>query len=63
MYRSKKLINILSRLGQAEAYDFSLEQETAQAKAISDTSFNITPRIVVVDANKVFHLEWDNLAM
>ena len=61
LYKSKKLINILNRLGHSESYDFGLELETAMAKAIDEVSQSITSQIVTGEANKVFHMEWDNL--
>ena len=61
LYKSKKLINILNRLGHSESYDFGLELETAMAKAIDEVSQSITSQIVTGEANKVFLMEWDNL--
>ena len=60
-HRSKQLTTILCRLGHCESYDFSLELETALAKAIDESSTLLTPQIVQGEGNKVFHLEWDNL--
>ncbi|KAI4827173.1 hypothetical protein KUCAC02_030591 [Chaenocephalus aceratus] len=36
LYRSKQLTTILSRLGHSETYDFSMELETATAKAFDE---------------------------
>ena len=61
LYRSKQQTTILSRLGHCEPYDFSLELETALAKALDEASTSLTPQIVTGSGNKVFHLAWDNL--
>ena len=45
MYRSKQLTTILSRLGHCETYDFSLELETALAKALDEVYTSLTPQI------------------
>ena len=60
LYHSKQLTTTLCRLGHCESYDFSLELETALAKAIDESSTLLTPQIVQGEGNKVFHLEWDN---
>ncbi|KAI4813981.1 hypothetical protein KUCAC02_003199 [Chaenocephalus aceratus] len=56
-----KLTTILSRLGHSETYDFSMELETAMAKAFDEMSTNLTPQIITGEGNTVFHSEWDNL--
>ena len=61
LYRSKQLTTVLSRLGHCEPCDFSLELETALAKALDEASTSLTPQIVTGPGNKVFYLEWDNL--
>jgi len=61
LYRSKILTTMLSRLGHSESYDYSLELETSLAKALNDSSSKLTPLIVTVPGNEVFHVEWDNL--
>ena len=61
LYRSKQLTVILNRLGHSESYNFSLELETALAKAVNEVSSFLTPQIITGEGNKVFHLEWDNL--
>jgi hypothetical protein len=61
LYRSKNLTTILSRLGHCETYNFSLELETALAKAIDEVSSSLTPQIITGEGNDVFHTEWDNL--
>ena len=61
LYRSRQLTTILSRLGHCETYDFSLELETALAKALDEISTSLTPQIITGDGNEVFHLEWDNM--
>ena len=61
LFRSKNLPNILSRLGHSEPYDFSVELESALAKAIEEHSTYLTPQIICGPGNKVFHTEWDNL--
>ncbi|KAI4816802.1 hypothetical protein KUCAC02_009108 [Chaenocephalus aceratus] len=61
LYRSKQLTTILSRLGHSETYDFSMELETAMAKAFDEMSTNLTPQIITGEGNTVFHSEWDNL--
>ena len=61
LYRSKQLTTILSRLSHCETYDFSLELETALAKALDDVSTSLTPQIITGEGNEVFHLEWDNM--
>lgn len=48
-------------MGHCETYDFSLELETALAKALDEVSTYLTPQIMTGDGNEVFHLEWDNL--
>ena len=54
LYRSKQLVTILNRLGHCESYDFSLELDTAMAKALSDVSTFLTPKIVSGEYNEVF---------
>ncbi|KAI4832249.1 hypothetical protein KUCAC02_015223 [Chaenocephalus aceratus] len=61
LYQSKQLTTILSRLGHSETYDFSMELETAMAKAFDEMSTNLTPQIITGEGNTVFHSEWDNL--
>uniref|UniRef100_UPI00358F5BAA uncharacterized protein n=1 Tax=Myxine glutinosa TaxID=7769 RepID=UPI00358F5BAA len=61
LYRSKQLTTILSRLGHSETYDFSMELETAMAKAFDEISTHLTPQIITGEGNTVFHSEWDNL--
>ena len=61
MHGNKKLITMLSRLDHSETYDFGLEMETALAEAIAEQSLNVTPQIFIGEANKVCHMEWDNL--
>ena len=61
LYRSKQLTNIIFRLGHCESYDFGLEFETAQVKAIDEVSNLLTPQIVTGEGNHLFHSEWDNL--
>ncbi|KAI4830179.1 hypothetical protein KUCAC02_001829 [Chaenocephalus aceratus] len=61
LYRSKQLTTILSRLGHSETYYFSMELETAMAKAFDEMSTNLTPQIITGEGNTVFHSEWDNL--
>ena len=61
LYRSKQLTTIRSRLGDCETYDFSLEPETALAKALDEVSTSLTPQIITGESNEVFHLEWDNM--
>lgn len=61
LFRSKQLNMILHRLGHSEGYDFGLELETAQAKALDEASTYLTPQIVTGEGSAVFHCEWDNL--
>ena len=61
LYRSKKLLTILNRLGNCESHNFTLELEGAMAKALQEVSTHLTPRIVQGEDNLVFHSEWDNL--
>ena len=61
LFRSKQLNLILNRLGHSESYEFGLELETAQAKALDEASTHLTPQIVTGEGNSVFHCEWDNL--
>ena len=61
LFRSKQLNMILHRLGHSESYDFALELETAQAKALDEALTYLTPQIVTGEGNDVFHCEWDNL--
>lgn len=61
LYRGKQLTIILNKLGHSESYDFSLELETALAKAIDDVSTYLTPQIIAGEGNSLFHCEWDNL--
>jgi len=61
LYRSKRLINIVNRLGHCVTYDFCLEHENALLKAIEGASTSLTPQIITGENNVVFHCEWDNL--
>ena len=61
LYRSKKLVTIINRLGHCESYDFCLELDTAMAKDLEEVSTLLTPQIVTGENNEVFHMEWDNM--
>ena len=61
LYRSKKIYNIIHRLGHCESYDFGLELESAQAKAIDEVSTLRNPQIGTGIGNALFHSEWCNL--
>ena len=52
---------ILHRLGHSEIYGFSLELETALAKAIDEVFTYLSPQIVTGEGNLVFHCGCDNL--
>ena len=55
------MTTILSRLGHSETYNYSLELETALAKALRECSTHLTPQIITGEQNIVIHSEWDNL--
>ena len=62
LFRNEKLITFLNRMGHTESYSFSLELETALAKAVAETSSLLSTQIVCFpDAPSVFHSEFDNL--
>ncbi len=61
LFRSEKLITFFNRMGHCESYSFSLELETALAKAIEETSSVLSTSIIRnPDAPSVFHSEFDN---
>ena len=52
---------MLNRLGHSETYRFTLEHETAIAKALQESSSLLSVPIVVgPDAPSVFHTEFDH---
>jgi len=61
LYRSKKLIMIINRLGHCESYSFCLDMEIALNASLANDSTHIAPNIVIGEANSVLHVEWDNL--
>ena len=61
LYRSKQLTTLLNRLGHCESQSFSVELETAIAKALGETSSLLTSQIIrgpVVPS--LFHSEFDH---
>lgn len=61
MYRSKQLTTFLNRLGHCESYSFSLELETAIAKAAEESSSLITSQIIrQPKVPSAFYSEFDN---
>ena len=61
LYRRKQLTTLLNRLGHSESHSFSVELETAIAKALEETSSLLTSKIIrgpVVPS--LFHSEFDN---
>ncbi|CAJ1050803.1 uncharacterized protein LOC117441717 [Xyrichtys novacula] len=61
LYRSKQLTTILQHLGHCETYNYTLDLEAALSEAFDEASTFLTPQIVCGEANKLFHVEWDNL--
>lgn len=61
LFRSKDLITLMNKLGHSEGYPFSLELETAIAKALQEVS-NLLPTQIVLNPTtpSVFHSEFDN---
>ena len=61
LFRSKKLITLLNRLGHCESYSFSLELDTALAEAVAEISSMLSNKIIrSPTAPAVFHSEFDN---
>ena len=61
MYRSKQLTTLLNHLGHCESHSFSLEVETAIAKAVEQASSLLSSQIVrQPDIASLFHSEFDN---
>lgn len=61
LFRSKKLITLLNRMGHSENYSFSLELETELSQAVTETSTLLSTQIIrSPDAPSVFHSEFDN---
>ena len=56
-----RLTTILYRLGHSKTYNYSLELETAMAKALDECSTHLTPQIITGEQNIVIHSEWENL--
>ena len=61
LYRSKELTTLIKRFGHCESYSFSLEAETAIAKALEETSsFSSSPIVCNPAAPVIFHSDFDN---
>ena len=61
LLRSKELTTLINRFGHCESYSFSLEVETAIAKALEETSSLLSNQIVRNPAvPSVFHSDFDN---
>ena len=60
LYRSKRLLTILNRLGHCESHWFALELENALNKAIEETSPTLPASIVSGPENLIIHSEFDN---
>ena len=61
LYRSKELTTLINRFGHCECYDFSLEVETAIAKAVDQISSLLTTQIIChPQLPSLFHSEFDN---
>ena len=61
LYRSTQLTTLLNRLGHCESHSFSVELETAIAKAIEETSLYLTSQIIRdPSVPSLFHSEFDN---
>ena len=61
LYRSKQLTTLLNRLGHCESHSFSVELETAMAKALWETSSLLTSQIIRGPiVSSLFHSEFDN---
>ena len=61
LYRGKKLVTIINRLGHCESYNFIMELDNAMAMALEEVSSLVTPQIVTGENNELLHMEWDNL--
>ena len=59
LYRGKKLVIIINRLGHWESYNYISELDNVMVMALEDVSSLEISQFGV--NNKVFHLEWDNL--
>ena len=62
LYPSKQLTSVLNRMGCCESYQYGLEVETALAEVLHKASTYLTPYIIIVDSNLVFHSERENLS-
>lgn len=61
LFRSAELITLINRFGHCENYSFTLELETAIAKAVNETSDLLSLQIIRnPSAASVFHSEFDN---
>ena len=61
LYRSKELTTLINRFGHCENYDFSVEVETAIAKAVDQMSSLLTTQIIRhPQLPSLFHSEFDN---
>ncbi len=61
MFRSKELLTLMNKFGHSESYSFSLELETALAKAVQESESFLPPNIVHTPKGpSVFHSEFDN---
>ena len=61
LLRSKELTTPINRFGHCESYSFSLEVETAIAKALQETSSPLSNQIVRNPAvPSVFHSDFEN---
>jgi len=61
MFRSKELLTLMNKLGHSESYSFSLELETAIAKAVQESA-SLLPSSFIhrPDGPAVLHSEFDN---
>ena len=61
MFRSAKLITLISRLGHSENYSYSLELETALATMVQQSSNLLTSQIIRNPVgSSLFHSDFDN---
>ena len=61
LFRSKELITLINRFGHCENHSYSLELETAMAKAVEESSSMLSNQIICHPSGpSVFHSEFDN---
>ena len=61
LYRGKKLVTIINRLGHCGSNKYISELDKVIVMALEDVSSLVTSQIVSEENNKVFHLEWNYL--